>query len=390
MKNKHCTHLLTTLLLTLFIQSVHAAKLVKITLTGTCEEDIEMTVGNNGRVEIISYLPYEIQVSKDELPITLKFRSEHYKYVDIHVPTKPVDNIGHYYIVKPDETFHNTPQHNDFPGPNPPVPVPGIDLNYGVNKAPYTGHKSENTYALIIANSDYKKVGDIESAANDGLVIKEYMIKTFGLSERQILYYPNATSAEMMNAIEDIKNIAQAYDGKINLLVYYAGHGIPDNATKDAYIMPVDVDGSKTSLCYSLKKLYREIGEMNIQRCVVLLDACFSGTNPDGNMIIAARGVAIKPKEEKPKGNTIILTAATGEQTAFSYKQEKHGVFTYFLLKYLQEKKGKVQMGELADYITKTVSQESININGKQQTPTVLVPANMADNWRSLRFIDYK
>ena len=79
------------------------------------------------------------------------------------------------------------------------------------------------------------------------------------------------------------------------------------------------------------------------------------------------------------------LSATSDEETAFSYDDEKHGLFTYFFLKGLQEKKGNLSLGNLADYITKHVSEQSILINGNRQTPTVIVSDNMQDSWRKMK-----
>lgn len=389
MKSPRLLLLLVILLLTSNMMWA-GPKLVKVKLTGTLNEDIEMTVGNSGRKEVISSLPYVFQVSKDQLPIRLQFRSANYQYIDINIPVKPVDEIGHVYVMK-SEKMSAAPMYVAAPAQAPAEQeeIKGIDVTYGVNKAPFTGRKSENTFALIIANEEYEMAGNVDMATNDGLAIKEYFTKTFGLTDKQILYYPNATLGKIGKAIRDIKAIAEAYNGKINLVVYYAGHGIPDNATKDAYIMPVDADGSDPALCYSLRKLYNELDAMHLNQCVVLLDACFSGAQRDGNMIIAARGVAIKANVEKPKGSTIIMSATSDEQTAFAYKEQKHGLFTYFLLKYFQETKGKGTLGGLADYITTNVGQQSMLINGKKQTPTIIIPDGM-DGWRNRKITDLK
>lgn len=381
------------MLLMFSFEALAKPKLVKVKLTGTLKEDVEMTVGNKGRTEVISSLPYEFTIAKEDLPCVLKFRSENYQYVDIPLPVKPVDEIGHVYLVKEEEAAQ-VPYYaagpRQVPENKPKTVVKGIDVNFGVNKAPYTGRKSEKTIALIIANEEYEMAGNVDMATNDGLAMKEYFTKTFGLTDKQIFYYPNATYGKIAKAIRDVKSVAEAYNGDINLVVYYAGHGIPDNATKDAYLMPVDADGTDPTVCYSLKKFYDQLDAMHLKQCVVFLDACFSGAKRDGDMIIAARGVAIKAKKEKPKGSTIILSATSDEQTAFSYKEQKHGLFTYFLLKYFQDKKGKVELGELADYITTNVSQQSVMINGKKQTPTIVVPDNMGPSWRERKLTDLK
>lgn len=390
MKNTYLSHTIIFLLALVFsIGTAEAGpKLVKIKLTGTITEDVEMTVGRNGRTEIISSLPYVFQVSKDELPLRLSFRSEHYKYLTIDIPVKPTDDIGHVYLVKREEImdWNNLPPAAAAQASRPAViPVKGIDTSIGINAAPYTGLKADNTFALIVANEEYEMATNVAMANNDGMAVKEYFIKTLGLTDKQILYYPNATFGKLNKAIKDLKSIAAAYDGKINLLIYYAGHGIPDNASKDAYLMPVDADGTDVTVCYSLKKLYNEIEAMQLNQAVVFLDACFSGAKRDGDMIVAARGVAIKAKEERPKGKTFVFSATSDEEAAYSYEEEKHGLFTYFLLKRMQEKKGKVSLGDLAEYITDNVSRQSILINGKKQTPTIIVPEGMDDSWKALK-----
>lgn len=358
-------------------------KLEKIRLTGTLYEDVEMTVGKNGRTEIISQLPYEFKVVKKELPIKLTFRSNNYTYVPIEIPKKAVD--GHVYLVKVEQNNETaySPIYNRPSDEN--TPIIGIDVTKGVNAAPYTGKKSKNTFALIIANENYEMVEKVENATNDGLAVKEYCSKTLGLTDKQIFYCPDASYGKMRKAIKDLHSVANAYNGDINLILYYAGHGIPDNASKDAYIMPIDADGSDSEVCYSLRKMYQEIEAMNINQSIIFLDACFSGAKRDGDMIVSARGVAIKPKNEKPKGSTVVFTATSNEETAFAYKEEKHGLFTYFFLKKMQENKGNMSLGDLADYIEKNVSQQSILINGKKQTPTIVVSDNLVDSWRKMK-----
>ena len=362
----------------------NAAKLVKIKLTGTIHEDIEMTVGNKGRTEVISALPYVFQVAKEDLPLRLTFRSGNYDYTPISIPRKAVDDIGHVYLLKAQE--HVAQPIHPAPIPDTLNSVKGIDITHGVNAAPYTGDKNPNTYAVVIANEEYDMAANVEMATNDGLAVKNYLTKTYGLTNQQILYYPNATFGKMNKAIRDLTNIAKAHDGKINLIFYYAGHGIPDNATKDAYLMPTDADGTDTKVCYSLKKLYEEIDAMHLNQAVVLLDACFSGAQRDGDMIIAARGVAIKPTATKPQGNTIVISATSDAETAFSYKDEKHGLFTYYLLKHMQEEKGKITIGSLWSYIKDNVSKQSVLMNSKKQTPTLSIPSNI-NKWEKLRFI---
>ena len=369
-------------------------KTIKIKLTGSSYEAILMTLGQSGRTEVISNLPFVFEIPKDQLPIKLKFQSENYLYYDIDVPAKPMDTTGHVYLVKVNETAmalrnnvsNNASNTQNIMGQSTlSAPIEGIDTKFGVNAAPTTGAKNENTFAIIIANEKYDMAATVENATNDGLAFKEYCIKTLGIPGNNVKYFANLSFGKMKKAINDGLELAGCLNGEATLLFYYAGHGIPDNKTKDAFIMPIDADGTDTEVCMSLNELYSKINSKNLKHCIVFLDACFSGAQRDGDMIVAARGVKLKPKETLPQGKTVVFSATSGEQAAFSHKDQKHGLFTYYLLSKLQESKGNVKLGELADYLLEKVSVESRRINNMPQTPTVTVSNGMEDKWKSIK-----
>lgn len=244
---------------------------------------------------------------------------------------------------------------------------------------------NDKTFAVIISNENYDMVAKVPMALNDGETFSQYCKKTLGLPENNVRLYQDASFGVMIRALRDIKDIASAYSGDIQVIFYYAGHGIPNEATKDAFLLPIDADGTQTEGCYSLNRLYGELGALNAKSVVVFLDACFSGANRDGNMLASARGVALKVKKEAPKGNMVIFSAASDDETAFPYKDKGHGLFTYFLLKKLQESKGNVSLQELGDYITQNVKRQSVVVNRKTQTPTVTPSASILDKWQQIK-----
>ncbi len=250
------------------------------------------------------------------------------------------------------------------------------------------GDVRTNTFAVIIANENYQKVSDVSYATNDGSTFKEYCLKTLGLPEKNVHFVPNATLAGMVEQIDWIKGIAGAYNGDASLIFYYAGHGIPDEGTKDAYLLPVDGNGTNTRISYKLSDLYAALSEHKTRSTMVFLDACFSGAERDGSMLVEARSVAIRAKKETPKGNIIVFSAAQGDETAYPYEEKGHGLFTYFLLKKLQESKGNVSLGELSDYISENVRKHSIIENSKSQTPTTIPGASYGDSWREIMLND--
>lgn len=252
---------------------------------------------------------------------------------------------------------------------------------------PETKSINDKTFAVIISNENYAMVSKVPMALNDGATFSRYCRKTLGLPKNNIRLYQDASFGVMIRALRDIKDIAEAYPGDIRVIFYYAGHGIPNEATKDAFLLPVDADGTQTEGCYSLNRLYSELGSLNAKSVVVFLDACFSGANRDGGMLASARGVALKAKQEAPQGNMVILSAASDDETAFPYKEKGHGLFTYFLLKKLQDSKGNVSLAELSDYVITNVRQQSVVINRKSQTPVITPSTAMSNSWKSMKLI---
>ncbi|MBQ8424162.1 MAG: caspase family protein [Coprobacter sp.] len=377
---------------------VHAQPAVEsITFTGHLNETVTANIA--GKIIRIDRLPYTFTLQQANIPTTIILESPNYSYTSIYIPKysksdyklarwtgEPIDRT---YVVKFTEKQAGMVQpvvQNHAPAVATTAPSTPV-VTSSVDNAPETKRMNDNTFALIIANEAYQLVAPVEMARHDGATFKKYCTHTLGIPEENVKYHTDASYGQIAKAIKDIKDIAEVFEGKINLIVYYAGHGIPDNATKDAFILPVDADGTDTEVCFSLNKLYRDIDNLHLNSAVFFLDACFSGAQRGGDMIVAARGVAIKPKAAQPAGNSIVFSAASDEEAAYPYKKEGHGLFTYYLLKKLQETEGRVSLGELAEYIKSNVSRKSIVVNGVKQTPSIIPAYGIKDTWQSQSLI---
>ena len=249
-----------------------------------------------------------------------------------------------------------------------------VDMNI-----PETATTSEQTFAVIIANEQYTRENQVPFALRDGEIFARYCHKTLGIPEKNIRLVKNATLNDMKFQLNWLKQILSVHNGAAKAIVYYAGHGIPDEKQQSAYLLPIDGYGSDPSTGFSLKDFYATLNNAPAKSVTVFLDACFSGAKRESGMMSAARGVAIKVKQEAPQGNIVVFTAAQGDETAYQYKEKGHGMFTYFLLKKLQESKGETTLGELETYITTEVKKTSLLNNNKIQTPTVIPALGMSD-----------
>ena len=244
--------------------------------------------------------------------------------------------------------------------------------------------KNKNTFVLIIANEQYKQVASVPYALNDGNIFQQYCIRTLGIPQKNIQYLPNATLNDIRMGINKLENITSAFrDEAPKVIVYYAGHGVPDESSKTAYLLPVDGSGTDYSTGYKLEDLYAALSHLPAERIMVFLDACFSGSVRGNEMIVSARGIALKVKSGEPRGNMVVFSAAQGDESAYPNNEEQHGLFTYFLLKKLQETAGDVTLEELGEYIIRHVRQQSAYENGKPQTPSVSASSQIGDTWKN-------
>lgn len=258
-----------------------------------------------------------------------------------------------------------------------------VDINI-----PCMSNKNENSFALIIANENYKRVADVEFAKQDGQTLREYMCKTLGLDNNHIFMVENATLNDMRHEVNRIIEISKVYKGDCSFLIYYCGHGIPDEKTGIGYLLPIDGYANDMSTAYSMKELYTQLGSIKSNKILLFTDACFSGANKNGDMLIATRGVKLQTKQDSPTGSLITLSACQADEVAYAYEEKGHGLLTYFFLKKLQESNGMVTLGDLASYLIDKVSKTAIILNGKPQTPCVTVSPLFQKDWESKTLFD--
>jgi len=255
---------------------------------------------------------------------------------------------------------------------------------------PQCQKKYNNRYALIIGNEDYTKYqndlraeANVDFARNDAQVFAQYAELTLGIPKDNITLITDAIGSVMNREIERLVNKARYGDSNTELIFYYSGHGFPESNTKEGYIMPVDVSGANVTAGIKLSDLYQKLTEFPAKRVTVFLDACFSGGGRDQGLV-AARTVRIPPVSNNiTQGNLVVFSASSGDQESLMYDDKKHGIFTYCLLKKLQETEGNITYKELADYLAKEVAKIASDKLYKQQNPEVNISSDIENLWQS-------
>lgn len=264
------------------------------------------------------------------------------------------------------------------------TPKSDVDINI-----PVTNRKNNKTYAIIIGNEEYKNkdIRSVPYAKNDAAIFSEYCKKTLGISDDHIKVSQNATLSELNGYISMLRRQSEIYPNEINVIFYYAGHGSPDRSNHESFLIPHDaLDGENYESLFSVNKLCDDLNNMQIQKAVVFLDACFTGDAARGDEpLLRGRFVSYEPEDVVPAGNTIVFNATNGKQTAQGYDEQSHGFFTYFLLKALQESRGEITLKDLADQVNRNVRSKSLDKLNREQSPHVVAADALGTTWHAMK-----
>ncbi len=226
----------------------------------------------------------------------------------------------------------------------------------------------DNDVAVIIGIEGYQSLPKSDFSYDDAKLVKEY-VKALGFKERNIelITDEKATKSSIEKTLEAwLKNKAKS-DSKV--FVYYSGHGAPDPSTGEAYLVPYDGDPNYLSVTgYPLKRLYDNLGKLQVAEVTVVLDSCFSGAGGRSVLAQGARPLVMMTDVSVIPSNMAVLSATQGSQISTSSPEKGHGVFTYYFLKALKD--GKKNISEIYEYIKPLVEDEAKQLN-VQQSPSV-------------------
>jgi len=269
------------------------------------------------------------------------------------------------------------------------VVIDDVSLTSDIDKNIPQNPQNQNRFALIIGNEHYVVNNglavDVPFAINDAFVFKKYAINTLGIPELHVKYLTDATAAIMKNEIESFINI-MARNPNAEFFVYYAGHGYYDS--QDApYMMPVNVKHNNIDDAIKLGDFYAALTDNSTKNVTVFLDACFSGGGRGNDGLVTGRTGLRRPTQNaNMDGNLVVFAASSGQQTSKPYNDQKHGLFTYFLLKKLQQTSGDISYDELDQYLLQNVATTADLLFSEEQTPAVKVSPDVQNTWKNLKF----
>ena len=272
---------------------------------------------------------------------------------------------------------------------------------------------NSKTYALIIADEEYTApLPNCDFATNDGDVLHQYFVHTLGIPTRHVKVLHNAGRQEIYDmGIHWLKDIIKAQSGDVHIIIYYAGHGIT-NQKFAPYLMPSGIDVSKIrafrtktgilpedivlkggdaekvlSQCISFDTLTGWFNRVEALSYTFIIDASFNGIQRSGKPFFTIKKESKRYRAPRVRSDIVIFMAAEGDKTAYSFIDQHHGFFTYYILKELKYTRGEITFQDLFNNVTKNQAYES-SLQGKLQEPTMIIGGKLGENWGTRTFIN--
>jgi len=224
--------------------------------------------------------------------------------------------------------------------PEPDVPAASVAARGELDDLPAARARNPRAHAVVIGVERYReKLPRADFAAGDARLAAEYFKRVLGVPEENLalLVDERAAKSDFEKYFERwLPNRVEAGD---EVFVYFSGHGSPNPAKGDAYLVPYDGDPTYIDQTgYPLKRMYEQLSKLPAKSVTVAMDSCFSGAGGRSVLAKGARPLVTVAVVDALPPKLTVLAAAAGDQISNSYQEKGHGLFTFFLLKGLKEK----------------------------------------------------
>ncbi len=231
---------------------------------------------------------------------------------------------------------------------------------------------AQKDVAIIVAIEDYAFLPDVPGAIQNANDWENYFRKARGMKEVYTLTDKAATSEEIQRFVAQA--VANA-DKDAALWFVFIGHGAALTDGSDGAIIGMDAQQTITSIqARSLprKSLIASLEAGKQARTMVVLDACFSGRDPEGKLL--AEGTQPVVPISKPMATTkgtLVFSAAAGDEVAGQLPGSTRPAFSYLLLGGLRGWASDPGTDISAGDMDLWLKQQFRQIRGRQQTPNV-------------------
>jgi hypothetical protein len=227
-------------------------------------------------------------------------------------------------------------------------------------------------FALIIGNEHYDNyrlgLPDVAYAQRDARAFRCYAKALWGVPERNTFYIEDGTAGLIRSQLDRLCLLLRT-EKNATVFFYFAGHGLPDNASASFIPTAVDSDPKNTPLDLSFMAVLNKLNQQGKNRVIAFTDACFSGRSRSGGSLMAARGVKYVPVLDAWPQNTVHFAGSRSGEYSFAWDEKQHGLFTQVLLSHLNNAGANDAWGAVVELVRLQVMERAARLHFASQEP---------------------
>jgi Caspase domain len=195
-------------------------------------------------------------------------------------------------------------------------------------------------HALVIGIDRYRQHAPLLTAVADARLVGALLRERYGFAVETV---ENATRRQVLDALAQLRKRVGAND---RVLVYYAGHGVQDDATGRGYWLPVDAERDNVANWVSNGDVADMLQGLTARHALVIADSCFAGT--------LARGASAPRPDARPdalqrlaaRRSRAVLTSG-GLEPVLDSGAGRHSIFARALVDVLASQGEAVEAGRV-------------------------------------------
>ena len=216
----------------------------------------------------------------------------------------------------------------------------------------YRGLSNGRYHAVVIGNDRYADFPELLTASADARAVSAVLRDRYGF---QVTTLIDANRYEILSALSELRRDAGEDD---SILLYYAGHGLMDEAAGRGYWLPVDAERGNFAQWISTNDIAGVFAGAEAKHAMVIADSCFAGT-----LLRSAEGTGWETLQRLATKRSRTVLTSGGLEPVVDDGNGTHSVFAAALLDALESNDSVLEASKLFANVRERV------VSSADQTP---------------------